>query len=296
MIHLIDLHMHSMYSDDGELTPKQLVERCVTGGIRTMSITDHNTVRANEEAQKEAQEAGIHYIPGIEIDCVFQNINFHVLGYGIDYHADDFYRIEENVNSQSRNASMQMLEKTKALGFDITEEDMRKIAKNNVWINSWTGEMFAEVLLNQTRYCNHPLLSPYRAGSTRGDNPYVNFYWDFYSQGKPCYTKIEYPSFEETVELIHKNGGKAVLAHPGVNLKDHHELLPSLVDTGIDAVEAFSSYHTPSQASFFWKEAKEHQLFITCGSDFHGKTKPSISLGQHGCNLSQKEIASFLYK
>lgn len=294
MLHPIDLHMHSMYSDDGEFTPTQLVERCVAGGIRTMSVTDHNTVRANEEAQWAAQKEGVHYIPGIEIDCVFRNINFHVLGYGIDYQAADFYHIEENVNAQSTKASLLMLEKTKALGFDISEEDMREIAKNNVHTNSWTGEMFAEVLLNRAQYDTHPLLSQYRSGGARGDNPYVNFYWDFYSQGKPCYIKIEYPSFEETVQLIHKNGGKAVLAHPGVNLKEHHELLVPLIDTGIDAIEAFSSYHTPSQASYFWKAAQEYHLFVTCGSDFHGKTKPSISLGQHGCSLSEKEIVSFL--
>jgi predicted metal-dependent phosphoesterase TrpH len=286
----VDLHMHSRYSDDGEFTPAELVEKCVASGIRTMSITDHNTVRANTEAQKAAKNKGINYIPGIEIDCVFQSMDLHVLGYGIDDESIDFERIEKNINDQSINASLFMLEKTQALGFHITENDMWEISKHNFRQESWTGEMFAEVLLNKPEYDNHPLLSPYRNGGARRINPYVNFYWDYYSRGKPCYIKMEYPSLEEVINIIHRNGGKAVLAHPGVNLKDYSELLHPIINMGIDGLEVYSSYHSPSQEIHYLKEALDLKLFITCGSDFHGKTKPAISLGQHGCFISEEEL------
>ena len=255
-----------------------------------MSITDHNSVRANVEAQWVAEEMNINYIPGIEIDCVFQSTNLHVLGYGIDYKSDDFERIEKNIMDQGAATSQKMLEKTNALGFCITKNEMWEVSKHNFWKESWTGEMFAEVLLNKPEYDDHPLLLPYRTGGVRSDNPYVNFYWDYYSQGKPCYIKMEYPSLEEVVSIIHRNGGKAVLAHPAVNLKEHHELLRPLISTGIDGIEAFSSYHTPSQAAYYLKESQDLNLFITCGSDFHGKIKPAISLGQHGCFINEKEL------
>ena len=286
MNHLIDLHMHSRYSDDGEFTPMELVEQCVASGIQTMSITDHNTVRANAEAEDAARKRGIRYVPGIEIDCVFQNINLHVLGYGIDYQNNDFDNIEKNISDQSTNASLRMLEKTQALGFRVTENDMWEVSKNNFWQDSWTGEMFAEVLLNKPEYDNHPLLRPYRESEGRGDNPYVNFYWDYYSQGKPCYINLNYPRVEEVINIIHRNGGKAVLAHPGVNLKEHYELLCPIIRAGIDGIEAYSSYHNPLQAIHFMKEAMDGNLFVTCGSDFHGRTKPAIALGQHGYNAA----------
>lgn len=38
----IDLHMHSLYSDDGEFTPGQLVEMCHEAGVKIMAIADHN--------------------------------------------------------------------------------------------------------------------------------------------------------------------------------------------------------------------------------------------------------------
>lgn len=290
----IDLHMHSRYSDDGEFTPIELVEKCVASGIRAMSITDHNTVRANVEAEKEAKKKGIRYIPGIEIDCIFQNTNFHVLGYGIDYESSDFIEIEKNIDNQSFDASLRMLAETQELGFHITENDMCKVSKNNFWKGRWTGEMFAEVLLNNPEYINHPLLRPYRPGEEKSNNPFVNFYWDYYSQGKPCYVKIKYPSLEDVVNIIHQNGGKAVLAHPNVNLENHYEQLHLLIGTGIDGIEAFSSYHTPSQASRFFREAQDAKVFVTCGSDFHGKTKPDISLGQHGCFITENELLSCL--
>ena len=51
---MIDLHMHSRYSEDGEFTPLELVEQCAKAGVHMMSVTDHNCVKANEEAQEFA--------------------------------------------------------------------------------------------------------------------------------------------------------------------------------------------------------------------------------------------------
>lgn len=276
---MIDLHMHSRYSDDGEFTPAELVEKCVSTGIQIMSVTDHNSVRANEEARKTANQKGICYIPGVEIDCVFQNVNFHVLGYGIDYQSGDFDVIEKNVDDQSFRASLEMLAETQALGFQVTEDDMRDVSKNNYRQGRWTGEMFAEVLLNKHEYEDHPLLRDYRPGGSKSDNPYVNFYWDFYSQGKPCYVKIDYPPMGKIVDMIHQNHGIVVLAHPGVNLKGKESKLPSIVALGVDGIEAFSSYHTQEQAEYFYRQAIDMGKFVTCGSDYHGKTKPAICIG-----------------
>lgn len=277
---MIDLHMHSCYSDDGEFTPAKLMEGCAAGGIRIMSITDHNTVRANEEARTLAKKLSISYIPGIEIDCVFQGTNFHVLGYGIDDRSRDFCEIENRMNAQSVENSLKMLVRTQELGFHITENDMSNISKGCYWQNRWTGEMFAEVLLKKEEYRNHPLLLPYRTGGARSDNPYVNFYWDFYSQGKACYVPSEYPPMKTIIDVIHRNHGMAILAHPGVNLKGKEDILPAIAKLGIDGIEAFSSYHTPQQAADFYQKANALGICVTCGSDFHGKTKPSIQIGK----------------
>jgi hypothetical protein len=291
---MIDLHMHSRYSDDGEYTPSELVEQCAEAGVRVMSVTDHNCAKANAEAQRAAKEKGIRYIPGIEIDCTHKNVNFHVLGYGIDFLNGDFAAIEKNVADQSAHTSLERLSKTRALGFTLlTEKELLALSENSYWKENWTGEMFAEALLAMPEYADHPLLQPYRPGGERSDNPYVNFYWDYYSQEKPCYAKTDYPAMKEIIDTIHRNRGTAVLAHPGVNLKGKEFLLEDILKLGIDGIEAFSGYHSPEQAAEFYRAAQEHQIIVTCGSDYHGKTKPSIAIGQHGCTVAEEMEAAF---
>lgn len=276
---MTDLHLHSRYSDDGEFTPAQLARMCAENGVTTMSVTDHNCARANREAAPAAGAAGVRYVTGIEIDCVFQGAGFHVLGYHIDADSPDFVWIEENVARQGAGASVAMLEKTQELGFPVTEGEMRALSRGRYWADLWTGEMFAEVLLKKEELAEHPLLAPYRSGGARGDNPYVNFYWDFYAQGKPCHAQVTYPTMEDAVSIIHKNGGAAVLAHPGMSLKGREALLDGILRLGLDGIEAYSSYHTPGQAAEFERVARENRLLATCGSDFHGKTKPTVPIG-----------------
>lgn len=57
-------------------------------------------------------------------------------------------------------------------------------------------------------------------------------------------------------------------------------LLQDIVKAGVRGMEAFSSYHTDEQVEFYLEWALKRQLLITAGSDFHGKTKPSIHLGR----------------
>ena len=284
----IDLHMHSMYSDDGEYTPTQLVDMCHEAGVKIMAIADHNWVKANEEAKKHADELGMTYIPAIEIDCAYKGVNLHVLGYGID-NQEVFNQLGEDIEKQEIACSMKKLELMNALGFDLKKEQLDALSTNGVY----TGEMFGEALLNDSRYEDHELLKPYRQGGERSDNPYVNFYWDYYAQGKPCYTEIHFPTLEETIQLIHQHGGVALLAHPGNNLKGQFELFDEMVALGLDGVECFSSYHTTETNEYFYNKAKELNVLYTCGSDFHGKTKPSIHLGENGC-LNPQEIEDCL--
>lgn len=292
MKNYIDLHMHSKYSDDGQFTPLELVSQCQKAGIEIMAIADHNSVKAIDEAIEHAHELGVICIPAIEIDCTYKGVNLHVVGYGMDYHQEDVKRLEDNVLNQELSCSNEKLKLTNALGFQLTKEDLDALSDNGVW----TGEMFGEALLSKDEYKDHELLRPYREGGARSDNPFVNFYWDFYAQGKPCYTEIIFPSLQETIELIHKYGGKAVLAHPGNNLKGQYELFDEMVKIGLDGVEAFSSYHSQEAIDYFYNKSLEYDLMVTCGSDYHGHTKPSIHLGDSQCSIDQTMIEEQLRK
>ena len=275
---LIDLHIHSLYSADGDYTPEKLVNMCRDAGVMTMAISDHNSVRANEEAILVAGPLGIRYIPAVELDCTYRGVDLHVLGYQIEYKSPDFGMAEDNIRKQDRRASLESFDLVRRLGFDITEDELYAVSGEGYWKNVWTGEVFAEVLLHKTEYMDHEMLRPYRQGGSRSDNPYVNFYWDYFSQGKPFYAEMIYPILKDVVAMIKDNGGKVVLAHPGNNLKGRYELLDEIVGFGLDGVEAFTSYHDESVAQHFCSEAQRLGIGVTCGSDFHGKTKPRVCL------------------
>ena len=228
----IDLHMHSFYSDDGEFTPSQLVDMSKEAGIQIMAIADHNWVKAIDEAKERALEKNVILIPAIEIDCTFKGVNLHVLGYGIDHQASAFNELGENVMQQELSCSMQKLKLTNELGFELKQEQLDELSDNGVY----TGEMFGEALLKDPRYLDHELLKPYRPGGQRSDNPFVNFYWDYYAQGKPCYTKVDFPDLQDVIRLINEHGGIAVLAHPGNNLKGQFELFDEMVKIGLQSI------------------------------------------------------------
>ena len=239
-----------------------------------MAIADHNYVKANQEALKEANKYSMSYIPAIEIDCTFKDIDLHVLGYGIS--SSQFNELGDAILNQELQASEKKIQLVEQLGFQVNRDKLAELTNTGVY----TGEMFGELLLNDERYHDHELLKPYRQGGSRSDNPYVNFYWDYFSQGRPCYVPIVFPSLNKVIDLIHHDGGIAVLAHPGQNLKGRFEVFDDMIKLGIDGVESFSSYHNQETNDYFYRKAIKNHLMYTCGSDFHGKTKPSIKLGQ----------------
>jgi len=282
MDNYIDLHIHSNFSDDAEHSPEELVKRCKEAGVRIMAIADHNSAKANKRAKAAAEAAGIKYIPAIEMNGIFKNTILHILGYGIDYESPELHEFEEGLKRQQPEAARKRLQLTRGLGFNITAEELGDVA--------WTGERFGEVLLAKEEYLNNEILKPYRPGGKRATNPLVNFYWDFYSQGKPCFAEVNYPSAQEVIEIIHRNGGIAVLAHPGQNLSDNVQALEELQSQGMDGVEAFTSYHDLGMSRIWYEKAKSLNMIVTCGSDYHGKFKPDIKLGESGCWIDLKEI------
>ena len=144
---IIDLHMHSFYSDDGEYTPTELVDMCHVSGIQIMAIADYNWIKANNEAFLRCKELGMTYIPAIEVDCTYEGVNLHVVGYGVD-DAEEFNKLGESIEKQEQTCSLKKLELTNNLGFELEKAQLDALSTNGVY----TGEMFGEALLNDPRY------------------------------------------------------------------------------------------------------------------------------------------------
>ena len=272
----IDLHIHPTYSSDGELEVLQVVGACVENRVNTFSITDHNSVRGTREAIEIARERALDFIPGIEIDCVFNGVDLHVLGFGVDWQSRDFEELEKDISRKVMDSFSGMIDNLDRLGIKVDAGEVLNKAGEKLP----TGELIAEVLLGDKKY-ECPGLLPYQAGGARGDMPYLNFYHDFFSQGKPAYVKIDYMEYKDVIELIMDNGGIPVIAHPGLNLKGKEELVEKLLDRGACGMEVFNNYHDERQMDYFAHVVQQRNLLMTGGSDFHGKTKPLIRIGEY---------------
>ena len=79
-----DLHMHSMYSGDGQFSPKELIDIADKKGLKIISLTDHDAVKGVKEITELGKEKGIRVIPGIECSTILEGNDVHLLGYGID--------------------------------------------------------------------------------------------------------------------------------------------------------------------------------------------------------------------
>ncbi len=60
----VDLHVHSNYSKDSLITPKELVFYAKKRGLNAVAVTDHNQI---EGSLKIAKEADFLVIPGMEV-------------------------------------------------------------------------------------------------------------------------------------------------------------------------------------------------------------------------------------
>ncbi|WP_029902238.1 PHP domain-containing protein [Prevotella sp. 10(H)] len=279
-----DLHIHTLYSSDGEHTVSDILNMCLNADIGTFSITDHNTVGATTEAAALASEKDILFISGIEIDCNYKGNDLHLLGYGIDWESEDFARLEASVSKLVLDSFSQMVDNLLGLGFNVDAEAVMNKADGKLP----SPELIAEVMLSDKKY-ETPLLKPYMAGGERSDMPYINFYLDYFAQGKSAYVPITYMDYSDALQLVTDNGGIPIVAHPGLNFRGKEEVIPELLDKGARGLEVFNNYHDTQQIHYFASLVTERKALMTCGSDFHGKTKPLIQIGQYKFDDKYKE-------
>ena len=275
----VDLHIHSIYSDDGQYLPKELIKRAKERKIALMSITDHDRAMANTEAISIAKQYDISYLTGIEVSCQYQNTDLHVLGYGIDHTNPLWEKRHKAVMSDYNSLFYEIVDKLNAyLGVEINAQMLIDQAGDKM-VN---GETICHFLLSDPKNKENPLLKPYFQGGERSDMPLVHFYWDLMAQGRPAYVPLNnITPLSEAIKMISSTGGFAVLAHPGQNLAGKEDLLEGIIKEGVKGIEVYTTYHDEVQIAYYKEKALELGCLITGGSDFHGDIKPSIEIGEH---------------
>lgn len=286
-----DLHMHSCYSNDGELTPQELLTLAQQAKLTTIALSDHNTPKGIDEMCALGKQVGIHVIPAMEFDTLFEGLEVHVLGYGLDTTKPYFQQLYDTLQVRKKAIHQQRIEKiAEVYNLDIDAKALLANVQN-------TRNPFPEVIHHiMEAYPDKEEFKDYQPGGKRCDPQPVNLYWDKCSAGKPCHVPIDYPSTQETIQRIQEAGGLAILAHPWKNFYQREDRLARILEAGMDGIEAYSNYHEPKHNAYYDAYCEQHNIIMTCGSDFHGKMKPSIRMGEYGYTMDdgERHLQAFL--
>lgn len=250
-----DLHMHSTYSD-GTLTPEELIVLAEKKGLKGISITDHDSISAYPEAFLYAKKHQINLIPGIELSCHFKNQSTHILGYSFDHAHPSIIGLCKRHSERRTNRNLEILEKLKSLGIEISENELHASTQGVVG-----RPHIAKILVKRGLVADIP-----------------DAFKTYLGEGKKAYCPGEIFSVEEAIQVIHEAKGFAVLAHP--HLHYNHAFVKELLNAHrFDGIECVYAIMPAAKNAPWINYAKQKNLLITGGSDFHGTIKPMIPLG-----------------
>lgn len=265
---MIDLHLHTTASD-GLASPAELVSRARRAGITAMGIADHDTLAAVPALAGLTREAGLGFVPGLEITAVWEGADVHVLAYFVDPQSQ---RLSEFLKDQRADR----LRRARLIGANLCALGVP------VDVEGLIAGCGARVV-------SRPLLA--RAMVDAGHVPDVPAAFDRYlGEGREAYVARIGATPFEVVALVCAEGGITSLAHPGVSGFD--DLIPDLAAAGLGALEARHPDHAPADTERYLTMAGRLGLAISGGSDYHGeRSHHADGLGSVG--LSPHEFAAF---
>jgi 3',5'-nucleoside bisphosphate phosphatase len=263
---LIDLHTHTDESD-GTYTPEQLIAEAVAARLEALGITDHDTLAGYDAARPLAEAAELDLVCGIELSTKLRGRSVHLLGYFLGAPPTQAFRDwlrEMQISRRDRN--VRLVAKLRSMGMEVPLAEVEARGKSLAGRPHFAQVMVERGYVTDTRQA----------------------FDDYLDESAKAYVDRLEPSFAEAVQRIVDGGGLPSLPHPvrvPRNGERFESLMGEMLAAGLRGIEVYHSDHSPEDERFFERLAKQYQLAITGGSDFHGALKPHIKLGTGAGNL-----------
>ena len=282
---MIDLHMHTSYSD-GTDSLTEILQNCEKKQLSVISITDHNNCDAYFEMEK--LKISDYYsgkiIPGIELNTKADGVPIEILGYNINYKIINELAKEVYLSPDKRNELEfeRLVKKCKDYGIVLDEDVLEQFDKND----------FASVAIHKS-ITNH--LENKAKINERSWNSSRDFYRDYMSNpNTPLYVEMEdlVPDLDTAINIVKKAGGLVFIPHIYEYRDNTPKVLEYILNNGrLDGIECYYTTFTEEQHEYILNLTKGKNLYISGGSDYHGKRKPDTDLGIGHGNLNiPKEI------
>ncbi len=243
-----DFHNHSTASD-GVLSPTELMQRAYREGVRVMALTDHDSTEGVEEARRAvADYKDFTLISGVEMGTDIPGGDVHVLGYFLEPDDAELQQTLRKLREGRRGRGEGMVEKLRELGFDVTWEQVQRIAGDGAVGRPHVAQALFE--------------KGYVATVTEAFDKYIG-------RNGPAYVEREKMTPTEAVATIVRLGGVANLAHPA-DLPDLDALLAELKAAGLSGMEVHYKTYEPGVVERLAATARKFGLIPLGGSDYHG--------------------------
>ena len=272
---IADLHIHSYYSD-GTMSPEEILTAALSKGVGLIAISDHNSLEGSLKLQKLCRGFDIQYVPAVEIDALDNGNNIHILGYGMNLFNEEFRLFAKRNRTLLDEISIKLIEKMQSDFDSITLSDYLNYSYDRKK-GGWKGIHYL-----------------YKKGLTKSLKEGLKFYQTY----NCSYDCVDFPSVSLAAQYIHNAGGKAILAHPGVVIKEtdkdlYKKELLRFISYGLDGTECYYPSHTNQITDICLEICEVEDLLITAGSDCHGSFGNS-KIGEMHITIGQLKLGNIL--
>ncbi len=242
----IDLHIHSTFSD-GYFSPRDVVLLARERSVEIISLTDHDSTDGLAAARVEAENAGICFVDGVEINTVLDREEVHILGYGIHPQDQELQRTLRQLREGREKRMDKILAKLSALDIVITRQDV-------------LAQTQGKASIGRPHIARAMSTAGYAADERDAFSRYL-------SPGCPAFVPRYKVNPQQAIATVRAAGGLAFLAHPGLLLQDEK----TINQLDLDGLEVYHTDHTPAQTKKYLEYANSRGLLISGGSDCHGQ-------------------------
>ena len=271
---MIDLHMHTKYSTDGCEEVSYMLELAEKLGLKYIAITDHNQCLAyNDLKNKEIRDIfSGKIITGVELNTKVLGIPIEILGYNIDPEKlqkliDETYL---SVDERNKIEVERIYEKAIKVGISLPDDFVEKydgtIYCSKYFHNILTKDENNKKYINENSWNDSNIF--YREYMS---NPATTFFVDM---------DDALPDFETSCKIVKEAGGMVFLPHIFEYRENSERILKYILDNyQIDGIECYYRNFTEKQTDYLLNICKEKNLYVSGGSDYHGRVKPHINMG-----------------
>jgi 3',5'-nucleoside bisphosphate phosphatase len=275
----IDLHTHSNRSD-GTDPVEDLIGKAARHGLDVIALTDHDTADGWVQARVAAEEAGVGFVPGMEISCKLNGTSVHLLGYLLDPAQPELASELERVRTGRTGRVPEVVARLNALGIDITVDDVLAQATGTPSVGR---PHVADALVARGAVADR-----------------AEAFDKYLADGKPAHVNRYAIEPGRAIDLVRAAGGVPVIAHPW-GRSSRWVMTPETIarlvaDHGLAGLEVDHQDHSPQDRVALREIAAEHDLIVTGSSDHHGLGKSDHDLGVNTTAPDQFEALLALAK